>query len=205
MRCAFCSEKAYYRCARSGALLCPQHARLEVVAPRGVQSEELTMNGKEEKITVRPAEAHDYLRIEELAYHFGGEREVECFEARYDVSRLPALVAMSEGEVVGFLSYTLEKETLVLVMLNILPAYQGHGGARALFKAAVREAKERGLSRLLVATSNDDLLALYLYQRWGFTLKACLVGKVAEHHGGVMPGFAGIGVRDELQLELGLK
>jgi GNAT superfamily N-acetyltransferase len=163
------------------------------------------MNRKKEKIAVRPAEAHDYLRIEELAYHFWGEREVECFEARYDVSQLSALVAMSEGEVVGFLSYALEKEALVLVMLNILPAYQGHGGARALFKAAVREAKERGLSRLLVATSNDDLLALYLYQRWGFTLKACLVGKVAEHHGGVMPGFAGIGVRDELQLELGLK
>jgi len=141
MRCAFCSEKAYYRCARSGALLCPQHARLEVVAPRRVQPEGLTMNRKKEKIAVRPAEAHDYLRIEELAYHFWGEREVECFEARYDVSQLPALVAMSEGEVVGFLSYALEKETLVLVMLNILPAYQGHGGARALFKAAVRVGK----------------------------------------------------------------
>lgn len=205
MRCVFCSEKAWYRCARGSALLCPRHARLEVVGPGTVQPERFTMNGEKGKITVRPAELDDYSRIGELAYHFLGETKVECFETHYDVTRSPALVAISGGEIVGFLSYALEREALVLVMLNILPTYQGRGGARALFEAAVREARERGLLRLLVATSNDDLPALYLYQRWGFTLKGCLLGRVAEHHGLVMPGFAGVGVRDELQLELGLK
>lgn|GEM_PF-3877097 len=38
----------------------------------------------------------------------------------------------------------------------------------------MREARERGLSRLLVATTNDDLLAFYLYRRWGTCLEGWL-------------------------------
>ncbi|MDY7041482.1 MAG: GNAT family N-acetyltransferase, partial [Chloroflexota bacterium] len=57
------------------------------------------------------------------------------------------------------------------------------------------------LARLVVSTTNDDLLALYLYQRFGFRITGVLPGGLVEHHGKEEPGFAGIPVRDEIRLE----
>jgi len=57
------------------------------------------------------------------------------------------------------------------------------------------------LARLVVSTTNDDLLALYLYQRFGFRVTEVLPGRLVEHHGGEESGFAGIPVRDEIRLE----
>ena len=65
-------------------------------------------------------------------------------------------------------------------------------------------ARTQGAARIIVATTNDDLPALGLYQRLGFTITEVRVGKLLEHHGGVESGFAGIPVRDEIRMELRL-
>ena len=91
-----------------------------------------------------------------------------------------------------------------LVMLDVLPQWQGLGAARALVAAVAETARAEGAERLIVATTNDDLPALGFYRRPGFTITGVLVGRVLEHHGGVEPGFAGIPVRDEIQMELRL-
>ena len=85
--------------------------------------------------------------------------------------------------------------------LSVLPDYQGFGAGRALIAAVEEAARTQGLARVIVATSNDDLPALYLYQRCGFRLTGVAVEHLVEHHGGEEPGFAGIPVRDEIQLE----
>lgn len=107
----------------------------------------------------------------------------------------------SLGEAVGLLSYAIEGERLIIVMLNVLPGYQGHGAGRSLLQAAIEEARRHGLSRILVATSNDDLPALYLYQSCGFAIFEVVPGRIAEHHGEEIAGFGGIGVRDEIRLQ----
>jgi ribosomal protein S18 acetylase RimI-like enzyme len=89
-------------------------------------------------------------------------------------------------------------------MLCVLPRWQGRGAARNLIAAIVNLTRAENASRVIVSTSNDDLPALGLYQRLGFTITGILVGKILEHHGGVEHGFAGIPVRDEIQLELRL-
>jgi ribosomal protein S18 acetylase RimI-like enzyme len=194
MRCALCGEPAWYRCARSGAPICPQHARVEVVAAKE--------EGQRTPFIVRDVEPHDRGRLEELALHFWGETEVECFEGVYDVLQLHAFVAELEGEVAGFVSYAVEGERMNLVMLNVLPEYQGRGVGQALLEAAVELARGSGLKRVVVATSNDDLPALGLYQQRGFVITEVVPGRILEHHGGEEEGFAGIPVRDEIRLEL---
>ncbi|NIV33275.1 MAG: GNAT family N-acetyltransferase, partial [Anaerolineae bacterium] len=57
------------------------------------------------------------------------------------------------------------------------------------------------LARILVATTNDDLPALALYQRYGFRIIEIVTGRVAADHGAELVGFAGIPVRDEVRLE----
>jgi ribosomal protein S18 acetylase RimI-like enzyme len=154
---------------------------------------------------VRDARPEDHERLEEIALHFWGETEVECFDRMYDILGLPALVAEIDDEVVGFLSYAEEDERLNLVMLNVLPDYQGHGVGESLLRGAVEQAGGLGLSRLVVATSNDDLPALGFYQRAGFTIEEVLPGRILDHHGGEEQGFAGIPVRDEVRLLLSLE
>jgi ribosomal protein S18 acetylase RimI-like enzyme len=196
MRCLFCERGAWYRCARTGVLLCPEHARLEVVALRG--------GGKGGRFDVRAAVAEDYPHLEELALHFWGETEMECFERTYDVLKLPAFAAYDDDELVGFLSYAVEEDALNIVVLNVLPEHQGVGLGKELVKELVGEAKKRGLSRLIVATSNDNLSALYFYQRIGFVIEEVLPGRIVEYHGDVERGVGDIPVRDEVRLQLPL-
>jgi ribosomal protein S18 acetylase RimI-like enzyme len=196
MRCALCGEPAWYRCARTGVSICARHAQVEVVA---------AMEGEwRQQVPVREAEPKDRERLEELALHFWGETEVECFDSVYDVLQLPALVAEMGSEVAGFLSYAVEHERVNLVMLNVLPEYQGRGRGEALLEEAIESARRNGLKRVIVATSNDDLPALGFYQRRGFVITEVVPGRILEHHGGEEEGFAGIPVRDEMRLELSL-
>jgi ribosomal protein S18 acetylase RimI-like enzyme len=192
--CAYCDANALYRDRTSCAYLCPAHARLEVTGPRG--------KAPRPPLTIRPATPADRPRIAELAETFWGEIEIECFDRSYQVDALPAYVACDGDEIVGVASYAREGSAVNLVMLNVLPRWQGRGTARELIATVSAAARAEGADRLIVATTNDDLPALSLYQRLGFTITAVVVGKLVEHHGGVEPGFAGIPVRDEVRMEL---
>lgn len=193
MKCDFCNANAQYCDPHTGQYICLAHSRLQVVAQRS--------GDRAEPLALRPADPADRDRIAELALYFWGETEVECFGQVYEVRDLPAFVACDGDQVVGLASYAVEKEALNLVMLNVLSGYQGRGAGRALVAAVEGAARARGLGRVIVATSNDDLLALYLYQRCGFHLTGVKAGRLVEHHGGEESGFAGIPVRDEIQLE----
>ena len=195
MRCFFCGGRPQYRDRHTGQYLCLEHARLDVVAA-GNQS-------PGPPLTVRPATAADYDRVKELALHFWDETDVDCLGREYDVLTCPAFLACDGRDAVGMASYAVEPDwdAVVLVMLNVLPACQDRAGGSALIKALVDETARLGRARILVATSNDDLLALAFYQRRGFHLTGLIPGIIAEHHGGELVGFAGIPVRDEIRLE----
>lgn len=196
MKCHFCAANAQYRDLHTGQYVCLTHSRLRVTAQH-------TSDGAN-PLTVRPAAPADRDRSAELAIYFWDEVEVECFGQEYDVRALPAFVACDDAansKVVGLASYAIEGDALNLVMLSVLPDYQGLGAGRALIAAVEEAARTQGLARVIVATSNDDLPALYLYQRCGFRLTSVAVEHLVEHHGGEEPGFAGIPVRDEIQLE----
>ncbi len=192
--CACCDANALYRDRESNVLLCSVHSRLEVVGPRG--------EIPRPPLTIRPATPADQPRIAELADYFWGELQVECFDHSYQVDALPAYVACDEDEIVGVASYAREEDATNLVMLSVLPRWQGRGAAGDLIRAATDIARAEGANRLTVATTNDDLPALGLYQRLGFTITEVVVGRLVEHHGGIELGFAGIPVRDEIRMEL---
>ena len=192
--CAFCERRPQYRDRQTGQFVCLQHARLEVVAAgRGAPAP---------RPSIRPAMPADAPSIEDLSLTFWDETGVDCFDRQYDILACPAFLACDGDEVVGLASYAVEADwdAVVLVMLNVLPEYQGRGTGRALLAAVRGEAVQRGLGRILVVTSNDDLPALALYQRIGFRITEVLPGRVAQHHGGEFPGLAGIVVRDEIRL-----
>ena len=193
--CAFCSAPAQYRDRTTGDHLCLEHARLDVIAAG--------RRASRPRLVIRPAAAADYPRIEELSLYFWDETVVDCLDRQYDVMACPAYLACDGDRVVGVASFAAEEawDAILLVMLNVLPGYQGRGGGRSLLDAVREEARRRDFARLLVVTTNDDLPALALYQRYGFRISEVLPGRVAADHGGAFAGFAGIPVRDEIRLE----
>jgi ribosomal protein S18 acetylase RimI-like enzyme len=193
MKCHYDERTAAYRCARTGEYVCLEHARLDIVS--------VSTRVRPPSLPVRAAEPADHAAIKEMALMYWGETEVDCFDRTYDITTLPAWLAHSDGELAGMLSFAVEADALTIVMLNVHPQYQGRRTARCLLAMAEHEARRRGLSRLLVATSNDDLPAIYLYQRWGFVISGIKVGAILAHHGHEEPGFASIPVRDEVRLE----
>lgn len=194
--CAYCDAPALYRDRDSGAYLCAAHSRLEVIGPRG----EVPWP----PLTFRPAVSADGSQIAQMSEYFWGETEVESFGRCYEVQHLPAYVACDGDEIVAVASFARETDAFNLVMLVVLPRWQGRGVAHWLMAEVIDTARTEGVRRLLVATSNDDLPALALYQRAGFVITDIAVGRLVEHHGGVERGFSGIPVRDEVRMELGV-
>ena len=193
-QCGYCEKRALYRVRERERYLCLAHARLEVTGPREEE--------KRQPLLVRAATTADMPRLLELANYFWGEDEVECFGRTYPIAALPAYVVCDGNEIVGIASFTKEGRTAILVMLHVLPKSQGRGAARTLVSAMTDKLCAEGVDRVLVATMNDNLPALAFYQRLGFVITGVKVGTVLEHHGGVISGFAGIPIRDEIQLEL---
>ena len=194
--CAYCDANAFFRDRNGSDYVCPVHARLEVTGPRG--------KAPRAPLTIRPATSADQPRIAQLADYFWGETVVDSFDRNYQVDALPAYVACDEDEIIGVASYAREGDQTNLVLLNVLPQWQGRGAARDLIESVIEMMRAEGVKRIILSTTNDDLPALELYQRMGFVITGVAVGKLLEHHGGEEPGFAGIPVRDEIQMELKL-
>jgi GNAT superfamily N-acetyltransferase len=119
---------------------------------------------------------------------------------------LPALVAEADGERAGLATYLIEDSECELVTLDALTV--GGGIGSALVAAVADAARAAGCSRVVVITTNDNLPALRLYQRHGFVLAAVRLNEIARSRRRKpqisATGYAGIPIRDELELELTL-
>jgi GNAT superfamily N-acetyltransferase len=134
---------------------------------------------------------------------WGTEIVVYSDGREYRAAELPGLIAEAAGERAGFATYAVEGETCELVTLNALLHGRGVGGA--LVEAVAGAARAAGSTRLRLATTNDNLPALRLYQRHGFALAALNHGAIdamrARKPEIAATGHAGIPIRDELELE----
>ena len=102
----------------------------------------------------------------------------------------------------GALAYRLHGgDGLHIAALATDPMWQRSGVGGHLVAEAELLARRLGLRRLLVATTNDNLPALYFYQRRGYRLTDLVPGCVAAHMREAGSGFGGIPVRDEIRLE----
>jgi ribosomal protein S18 acetylase RimI-like enzyme len=111
------------------------------------------------------------------------------------------MVAEMKGELAGALAYRLLPDALHVVALATDPMWQRSGVASHLVAEVEVLARRHGLRKLVFATSNDNLPALYFYQRRGWVITEVAPGALVPHRtarGGV--GFAGIAVRDEIRL-----
>jgi ribosomal protein S18 acetylase RimI-like enzyme len=121
-------------------------------------------------------------------------------------AELPGFAAFEGRECVGLVTYELDGEACEIVTIDALR--EGVGIGSALLEAVVAEARAAGCERVQLLTTNNNVRALAFYQKRGFRLVRLVPGAIDEERK-LKPAIpkvdsAGLPIRDELHLELGL-
>lgn len=154
-------------------------------------------------VTVRPTSDEDRGWINEvIAQRWGGV--VAVHDELYAPSDLPGLIAELDGSRVGLLTYHVDRTGLEVVTVDAL--VDGVGAGTALVCAARNIAQAHGLARMWLVTTNDNVHALWFYQRLGLRVTRVDLGAVDRARllkpDIPMTGHDGIPIRDELVLEV---
>lgn len=194
MHCKYCNKKAVYKCRACGNLLCTKHAKLGTICSFHTSETDL-------KYTIcRITNDRERIAVRNAVQSFWGEEEQLTFDKRYVVAELPAYAAKAASKLIGFVSYTVSSQSLIIVALGVLPPYQDKGIGKELIEKVEGEAKRSGKNEILVSTSNDDLPGLAFYQSLGFRIIEVKIGVIAEKHMQVSEGIGGLQIRDEVRL-----
>ncbi len=124
----------------------------------------------------------------------------------HDLTTLPGLVALSDSEPVGLLTYHIVKGACEVTSINSVR--DGSGVGSALLGAVKETAVAAGCWRLWLITTNDNMKALQFYQKRGFVMTAVHPNSLKEARR-LKPeipltGLDGIPLRDEIELEIRL-
>jgi GNAT superfamily N-acetyltransferase len=185
---------AVLRCGRCGRIADWNDARLQVVC--GCRSRlELPPP------LVREASAGDRERaLEIFRCEFRG-RQLVADGQPVSLEQAELLVAETEGGVQGALAWQRRNGALHIVALATDPMWQRAGLGGSLLAEVEAMARRTSEPVVLVTMTNDNIPALYFYQRRGYRLAAVLSGAVASQpQNRELVGFAGIPILDEIQL-----
>ena len=191
----FGAKPAVLRCSRCGTFVDWAEARAQVVC-------ECRPRIDLPPVLVR--EAADRERAEALELfrrdfgHIGG---IVAFGELMDLDAAPTIVAEMSGELGGALAYRLVDGGLHIIALASDPMWQRSGVGGYLLAEAELMARRLHLPRVIVSTTNDNLPALYFYQRHGYAVAEWVPNAAAAHAKTTVRGFGGIPVRDEVRLE----
>ncbi len=190
----FGAKPAVLRCARCGKYVDWEEAQLQIVCSCRPHLDL-------PPVLVREATDAERSAARTLIQRDFGRTRIVAFGELMDVDQMPALVAVMRDEPSGVLAYRLYGDALHIVALATDPMWQRSGVGGYLVAEAELLARRLSLKRLLVATTNDNLPALYFYQRRGYRLTDLVPDSIKSHTHQEIPGFAGIPVRDEIRLE----
>ena len=109
-------------------------------------------------------------------------------------------MAEAEKEVGAALAWRQFEGAFHIMALATEPMWQRAGLGGYLVAEAELLARRREHGRVVVTLTNDNLPALYFYQRRGYRITAVVTGSVAAQARTPAPGFAGIPVLDEIHL-----
>ncbi|MFI5890255.1 GNAT family N-acetyltransferase [Actinoplanes sp. NPDC051513] len=156
-----------------------------------------------DELVVRHAGVEDRGRITELLLRSWGSTIVVAHGVRYDAADLPALLAERANRVAGLLTYASGVDGLEVVTLDAVERNAGVG--TALLDAAAQVASGKGMGRVWLITTNDNVDALRFYQRRGMRIVGIEPGAVDESRR-LKPsipvvGHYGIEIHDEIILE----
>ena len=192
---SFTAKPTVLRCSRCGRFVNWEDARLQNVC-------ECRAHVPLPPVFVRDATPDDREVAMELFKRDFGHKQIVAFGDVIQLDQVPAIVAEMKGELAGALAYRDAPGALHIVALATDPMWQRSGVGGHLVAEIELAARRKKLSSVVVATTNDNLPAMYFYQRRGYIISEVVPGGVLAHlSGGSVAGFAGIPIRDEVRMK----
>jgi len=190
----FGAKPAILRCGRCGRFVDWQDARLQVVC--GCRPHlELP------PVLVREASAADRAKALELFRDVFRPAQLVSFGEAISLDDAAAFVAETDQGIAGALAWRPFDGALHILALATDPMHQRAGVGGHLVAEAELLARRQNWPRVIVTITNDNLPALYFYQRRGYRLSAVLRDSIAaQTRDQKAIGFAGIPILDEIQL-----
>ena len=183
LRCGRCGRIADWNDARV-QIICGCRPRLELPPP-----------------LVREASSTDRPQALEIFGREFGDRQLVAGGQPVSVESGELLVGETEGGVTGALAWRRMNGALHIIAMATDPLWQRSGLGGYLLAEAEILARRNALSRVIASITNDNIPALYFYQRRGYRVTAVLPDVVAaQERNRNCVGFAGISIRDEIQL-----
>jgi ribosomal protein S18 acetylase RimI-like enzyme len=196
---AFGAKPAVLRCGRCSKFVDWEDSRLQVVC--GCRPHlELP------PVLVREAVVVDREKAMDLFSRDFGHKTLVAYGEVVSLEDAAALVAETEDrEIAGALAWRRFDGALHILALATDPTWQRAGVGGHLVAEAESLARRQSQPRVIVTITNDNIPALYFYQRRGYRMSAILRDSVAAHsRDHIAMGFAGIPVLDEIQLSKNL-
>ena len=158
-------------------------------------------------VEIRPLADEDRPWALEIESESWGTPVVARLGELVDPTVLPGLVAIVDGERVGLMTYAVRGDACEIVTIRSLR--EGVGVGRALLDAVREAAVAAGCRRLWLVTTNNNVRALAVYQRWGLDIVAFHRHSVDDARRRLKPSIAerdasSIPIAHELELELRL-
>jgi len=190
----FGAKPAILRCGRCGRFVDWQDARLQLVC--GCRPHlELP------PVLVREASASDRVKALELFRHVFRPAQLVSYGEAISLDEAAAFVAETDEGIAGALAWRPFDGALHILALATDPMHQRAGVGGHLVAEAELLARRQNWPRVIVTITNDNLPALYFYQRRGYRVAAILRDSIAAQTRDQKPmGFAGIPILDEMQL-----
>jgi ribosomal protein S18 acetylase RimI-like enzyme len=194
-RLGFGAKPVVLRCARCGRFVDWEEARLQTAC--GCRTK-LEMP----PVLVREATDADRAAAMTLIRRDFGHTKIVAFGEPVSLDGAQILVATLKGELAGALAYRLQPDALQILALATDPMWQRTGVGGHLVAEAEAVARAHRLDRIVLATTNDNLPALYFYQRRNYRITALVPGAILPHlKAATAAGFGGIPIRDEIRFE----
>jgi ribosomal protein S18 acetylase RimI-like enzyme len=190
----FGAKPAIFRCGRCGRFVDWQEARLQLVC--GCRPHlELP------PVLVREASASDRVKALELFRHVFRPAQLVSYGEAISLDEAAAFVAETDEGIAGALAWRPFDGAVHILALATDPMHQRAGVGGHLVAEAELLARRQNWPRAIVTITNDNLPALYFYQRRGYRVSAILRDSIAaQTHEQKAMGFAGIPILDEIQL-----
>lgn len=123
-----------------------------------------------------------------------------------DLGTADGWYAYQDDEVVGLITYRVSDDMMEILSLDSLN--EQHGVGTALLNMAVSYARNNGISKITLITTNDNLSALRFYQKRGFDMIRLFCNAVDQSRK-LKPeipliGIDGIPLKHEIELEMSL-
>ena len=191
---AFGAKPAVLRCGRCGKFVDWEDARLQVVCPCRPHLELPPVFVRE----ATPAEREKALELFKREF---GPAQLVAYGQLISLDEAETLVAEADGEIGAALAWRHFDGGFHILALATDPMWQRAGVGGHLVAEAEMLARRQEQPRVIVTITNDNLPALYFYQRRGYRVSAILRDSVAAHsRDQQVVRFAGIPILDEIQL-----